>query len=212
MLKRECGDFVELGVPEEYSPHVQVYESYPGSWIIEAAITISASVGTSYVILKSVSELPQIADGLEELKTRFRKETNGAANEAAREMLRRGERSKLAPVVPNEVINTDLIIDARPLRALTPERMRDHKIHLSVGISRGAFTLENLGDEPLRDIRIGLFCGAEARHHWYFGDAYVGMVSLLSAHQTITRQLSTFQHNDGGRLDLEIVQPVFLDC
>lgn len=54
--------FLELGLHKENLPSVKVYESYPGSWITDAAITMSCSIGTAYVILKGISELPKIAD------------------------------------------------------------------------------------------------------------------------------------------------------
>lgn len=60
--------FRELGVPEEHLPYVRPGERYRGSWVLEAAVVMAGTVGTAYTVLKGISELPDIADGLTKLK------------------------------------------------------------------------------------------------------------------------------------------------
>src|SRR6266446_8298426 len=62
--------FREVGVPNDYLPTVQRAETYRGSWVLETAVVMASTVGTAYAVLKGVSELPKIADGLSELKGR----------------------------------------------------------------------------------------------------------------------------------------------
>jgi hypothetical protein len=39
--------FSNLGLPKDNLPHVKVCDSYRGSWVIEATITMPASIGTA---------------------------------------------------------------------------------------------------------------------------------------------------------------------
>jgi hypothetical protein len=90
--------------------------------------------------------------------------------------------------------------------------MKSHKIHLSVAISRAAFTVENLGDEIMRDLRFGLFKSTTEVNQWNFGNAYAGTVTLLSPHQTITKGVHDFVHGSGESLDLEETEDLYVDC
>jgi len=69
--------FRDLGLSEDRLPKVELTDSRRGSWIMEAALTMFGTVGTTYTILKGVSELPKLADGLEETKKRLQKELSG---------------------------------------------------------------------------------------------------------------------------------------
>jgi hypothetical protein len=55
-------------------------EEYRGSWILDAAITMAGPVGTVYLVLKGVSELPKIVDGLADLKGRITEKVIPAVN------------------------------------------------------------------------------------------------------------------------------------
>lgn len=204
--------FRELGCPQEMLPRVRVFESYAGSWIMEAAVTMFATVGTTYTILKSFSELPDIADGLTKLKNRLKKEFTDLATRKVREQLIQSSGNKALPPPPQNPIVSDFVIDARPLLSLTPSKMMSHKIHLSVGVSRDAFTLENLGEETLRDVRIGLFRSQSQRNQWSYTDSYMGSVSLLSGHQTLTKGLQDFRNNAGDILQLDDPNALHIDC
>jgi hypothetical protein len=110
--------FGKLGLPEDNLPHVKIYESYPGSWVMEAAVVMFASIGTAYTILKGASELPQIADGLTELKDRLKNEfTRKADNEAKKYIDSQVKELKISKP-PKKLIDCDFTIDARPLLSL----------------------------------------------------------------------------------------------
>ena len=66
--------FRELGLDIKSVPQFIVVDSDRGSWVMNATLTVLTSVGSVYVMLKGLSELPKIADGLEELKSRFSNE------------------------------------------------------------------------------------------------------------------------------------------
>jgi len=204
--------FRDLGCPQEMLPRVRVFESYAGSWIMEAAITMFATVGTTYTILKGLSELTDMADGLTKLKNRLKKEFTDLTTRKVRDHLLQSSKAKSLPPLPQHPIVSDFVIDARPLLSLTPSKMMSHKIHLSVGISRDAFTLENLGDDILRDVRIGLFKSHSQRNQWSYADSYMGSVSLLSGHQTVTKGLQDFRSNAGDSLRLNEPNSLHIDC
>lgn len=204
--------FYEIGVPKEQLPHVKVYESYSGSWIMEAAVIMFASVGTSYTILKGISELPKIADGLTELKLRLKDEFSRKANEKAKSHFKSTTKEQNLPNPPKQLIDCDFTIDARPLLSLTPSQMKSHKVHLNIAISRDAFTLENLGDDLMRNIQIGIFKSYSQRNQWSYADSYMGSIDILSPKQTITKNISDFSNRDDNRLNLLDDSPLHIDC
>lgn len=172
--------FVNQGLLKDKLPRVKVFESYPGSWIIDAAIVMLASVGTAYTILKGISELPKIADGLNELKERLKKGFSQLSSKSARDHLEYHVKQHHLPKPPAKLIENDFTIDVRPLLSLTPSLMKSHRVHLNAAISRDAFTLENLGEELMRDIRIGIFKSTSQRNQWCYVDSYMGSVDILS--------------------------------
>ena len=204
--------FKRLDCPPDLLPRIVVYESYPGSWIMEAAIVMFASVGTAYTILKALAELPQIADGLTELKDRLKEEFTGIVNENIRGHFASSAQEQDLPRPPQNPAVADFVIDARPILSLTPSEMKSHKIHLSVGVSRNAFTLENLGDDTLHDIRIGLFKSDSQRNQWSYADSYMGNISLLSFHQTVTKDLGDFRNVSRQPFRLDDPHPLHVDC
>jgi hypothetical protein len=204
--------FRRLGLSENRLPHVRKYESYSGSWIIDASVAIFATVGTTYTILKGLSELPKIADGLTELKTRLTKELKDKINKKATKYLEQHAQQHQLPEPPNKTITLDLIIDARPLLSLTPSQMKSHKVHLNVGISRDGFTMENLGEELMQDIKIGIFKSLSERNQWSYADSFMGSVGLLSCKQTLSKDISEFKNASGMTLDLTDDCFLYLDC
>lgn len=210
--------FLKLGLPKEKLPSVKVYESYSGSWIIEAALIMSATIGSAYAILKGISELPKIADGLTELKDRLKKEFSREASEKAYRNLKfysyryKIPPHKIPPPPSKQIIFADLILDVRPLLSLSPSIMKSHKIHINVAISRNAFTLENLGQETMRDIRIGIFKSFSKIDAWSYADSYMGIIDILSPQQTITKDIADFRNSKGQPLDLSNSSPLYVDC
>jgi hypothetical protein len=81
-----------------------------------------------------------------------------------------------------------------------------------VAVSRDSFTLENLGDEPSRDVRIGLFRTRTERQHWAYQDSYMGNFPLVSSRQTIAKNLGEFIDRAGNRFDLSDGDEVYVDC
>jgi len=204
--------FLELGLPNEKLPHIKVYESYSGSLTIEAALIMVGPMGTAYTILKSISELPKIADGLNELKNRLKKDFSHKVSEKVNEDLKSAaSQYKLQPPPPKPIY-TNFTLDARPLLSLTPSIMKSHKVHLNIAISRDAFTLENLGQNMVKDIRIGIFKGDFQRNQWSYADSYMGTIDILSSQQTITKDIANFRNSKGVALDLSDNSPLHVDC
>jgi hypothetical protein len=204
--------FHELGLPNEKLPRVKVYESYSGSLIIEAALIMFASMGTAYTILKSVSELPKIADGLTELKDRLKKDFSLKASEKVNEDLKSAADQYQLPPPTQKPIYADFVLDARPLLSLTPSIMKSHKVHLNVAISREAFTLENLEQNVMKDIKIGIFKGLSQRHQWSYEDSYMSTIDILSSQQTLTKDIANFRNSKDVPLDLSDNSPLHVDC
>lgn len=204
--------FRELGISSNNLPRIEVYESYHGSWIIDAALVMGGSIGFVYALLKGISEIPKIIDGINELKDKIAHKFSKEANKQVNNLLEsQAERYHISspPINP---VSTDFIIDARPLLSLTPSIMKSHKIHLNVAISRDSFTLENLGDEIIRDIRIGIFKDDKQRNQWNYGEAYTGIISILSSKQTITKDIEEFKKADGQTLNLLDNISLYVDC
>lgn len=202
--------FWEIGVPEEQVPEVRVVETYPGSWVIDAVLLMGGSIGTVYAVLKGVSELPKIAEGIEQVREWARRDLEKTFESSVRSQVQQSSNQQLA--LPPKLVNTTFTIDARPVQALQPDKALDHQIHLSVGMSRSGFTLENLGDEPMRDVRIGIFRSLGQRSQWSFADAYSAGISLLSGKQTISKPINGFCHHGGNTLDLSDPNPLYVDC
>jgi hypothetical protein len=72
--------------------------------------------------------------------------------------------------------------------------------------------LENLGAEPMRDVRIGIFSSPTRRNQWTFIDSFSGLVSLLSPRQTISKRIEEFRDGFGNRLDLDSGGLACVDC
>lgn len=230
--------FREFKIPEEKLPIIEKGEVYRGSWIMEAAIIMFGSIGTAFTILKGASELPEMAEGLSKLKDKLLQEIRPAVNNEARKNIgmlggKIGDgnsfkpennprvaleaspesiEQQIRPPPPQNFVNVDLMIDARPLLALTPSILKTHKIHLSVSVSRDSFVLENLGTDPLRDVQIGLFRAATERNQWSYGDSYMGNYPIVSGHQSMAKSLGEFRDNTGTRFDLSDGNDVFVDC
>ncbi len=206
-----CEYFLGLGLPEDKLPHIELYETYPGSWNMDASLVIVGAVGMAYKILKGLSELPKIADGLMKLRDRLKQAFTKEANQKATEALTTQVKQNNLPSPPSNPIRTDYVIDARPIVALTSVTS-SHGLHMSVAVTRGALTLENLGDEPLRDIRIGIFKSNSPQNEWRYADSYMGEVAMLSSKQTITKELADFRDSDDIPLDLSDDIPFYVDC
>lgn len=206
--------FRSLNLPNDLMPVVKIMESYRGSWIIDAAVIMYITIGGVYKAVKSISEIPKIAEGLSELKGRISKRFERDINEkAGLILLDLSVEKSLPPPPPNIFQLNEFTIDARPLLALKPSEMKSHKIHLQVGVSRDAFTLENLGDEIIRDLRIGLFKSKIKKNNWDFADAFAGSFGILSPKQTMSKELSEFRNVSNLELTIEETElPLNIDC
>jgi len=209
--------FRNARVPEDVLPVVEHAERYRGSLIVDAAIVMFTSIGTAYTILKGISELPAIADGLTKLKDRILSEVRPMITSSVRDTVWDVEPNFVKNLPPRREpppanpLDTDLTIDARPVTSLTPAKLKAHRLHLACAISRETFTLENLGEEPLRDLRLGLFSSPTARNQWSYADAYMTTVPMLSGGQTLAKPVSDFKHRNGQSLDPPDT-PLFVDC
>lgn len=212
------GYFQELGLPEDRRPKVKLTDSRRGSWIMEAALTMFGTIGTTYTILKAISEMPKLADGLEDTKKRLQNELTARFKKKVPERIEPVLQNVAPPVQlpPPVLINPITInctIDARPLRGLTPDVAKSHAIHLSVAVSRSALSVENLGDLPIENLRVGLFKATSQRHSWSFGDAFSKSVPRLSGGQSTSLSIDQFaSESDSSKLDLADPTPLYVDC
>jgi len=211
--------FGRLGLSDEFMPFIQRGETYVGSWVMEAAIVMRGTMGRAYTALRGISDLSNIAEGFTSLKSGMLQKLDMEVNQKVRETISNTATNAISTAAPQQIppppskpVVTDLIIDARPLSSLTPALMKSHKINLSVAVSRNSFTLENLDDEPLRDVQIGLFRTATERNQWSYTDSYMGTFPLVSGHQTIAKSLGEFRDRHGNRFDLSDGQAVYVDC
>ncbi len=210
--------FLGLGLPKGSLPKVKLVDSRRGSWVMEAALVFLMTVGATYHVLKGLSELPKIADGLEETKNKIKKELQIRFRKKAQERIEPfiSQLPEIEPNVPRKIppkpFNVSFSIDARPIRGLTPEVIKSHSIHLSVGISRSSISIENLGSAKMINIQIGLFKSTSPLHNWHFAEAYSKMLPLLSAGQTIVLSISDFHSQAGVQLDLGDDTPLHVDC
>jgi len=204
--------FRNLKLSEEFLPHAKVTETYIGSLTIMAVVSIAGTIGGTFAALKGISEIPTIIEGLKKLKVNIANSFKAKTNSKVHALLtEQAANNNVTPPPSSTIELKDFVIDARPLLALTPNEMKSHSLHLQAGISTDSFTLENLGADTMRDIKIGLFVGDTGRNHWSIADAFVSSVNVLSPHQTISKQLSDFVHDSKGKLSM-IDLPAHVDC
>lgn len=203
--------FLELGFDERFLPKTKITETYSGSWVMEAAVTIASSIGGTYALIKGVSEIPDMIEGLTKLKDSIAKKFHRRVDEKATDLLTEQAKRNSLPPPPHHVMHMkDFVLDARPLASLRPSAMKSHAIHLQAAVSQDAFSLENLGNETINDIQIGLFVGKNRRHNWSYADAYTSNVGVLSPKQTISKDIRDFMHTTDKLRITDL--PVHVDC
>jgi hypothetical protein len=209
--------FSELGLEDEYLPQVEIIDYHRGSWIVEAAVIMYTTVGTAYTVLKGASKIPEIQDGLMELRDRIDNNFSWAVDSRSRERLRMRSRSKLgtgskSTKPPDDLFWTNTTIDARPMSGLTPEKLKSHSINVSVSISGTSLVVENLSARTMEELRIGLFKSKSERNNWQFDESYASKIGKLSGGQTLTKDISEFRNKHGKQLSLVDFRPVYVDC
>lgn len=212
------GYFRQVGLPEDRLPKVTLTDSRRGSWIMEAALTMFGTIGTTYTLLKGYADLPKIADGLEETTKRLKKELANLFKKRIPERIEpflsnAAVPALLPPPVRANPVSVTCSIDARPLRGLTPDVAKSHSIHLAVAVSRSALSVENLGDVPIENLRIGLFKSLSQKHSWSFADAFSKSIPRLSGKQSSSLSIEQFTSEaDGSVLALNDDSPLYVDC
>lgn len=210
--------FRGMGLSDDQLPKVELTDSRRGSWIMEAALTMFGTVGTTYTILKGFAELPELADGLEDTKKRLQKELSSRFKKKIPERIEPilsnvGIPAQIPPPIRANPVAVTCSIDARPLRGLTPDVAKSHSIHLAVAVSRSALSVENLGDASIENLRIGLFKSPTQRNSWSFGDAFSKSVPRLSGKQSTSLSIDQFTSEAiGTKLDLGDNYPLYVDC
>jgi len=177
-------------------PQITILETYEGSWIIEAAVIVAASVTTTYAVIKAISEIPDMIEGLQKLKEKIATKFQKKVNIKAIEIIDVEDLLELP-----EAFGTDIIIDARPLEALSPKDLCEHSIHLKVNVTSSGIVIENLSDNAMKNLRIGLFNNQNEISQWHFADAYVKTVISLFGHQTMSIDFDSFKRAGYSRLD-----------
>lgn len=203
--------FLQLGFDQRFLPRTKITETYSGSWVMEAAVTIASSIGGTYALIKGVSEISDIVEGLNKLKDSIADKFTKRVNRKAADLLVDQAKRNKIPLPPSNILRTkDFVLDARPLASLKPSEMKAHAIHLQAAISQETFSLENLGNETIRDCKIGLFVGKDKRNQWGIADAYVSEVRILSPKQTISKEIGDFIHDSDKLIITDC--PVHIDC
>jgi hypothetical protein len=196
---RVQGYFADLGLDDPDLVKVRGTGSYRGSLVITAAIVITAALGVAYKVLKELSELPDMVDGLARLR---REVLDPAVGESIGDDVaeRLGEAAQRAafPPPPPDPVNVSLALDTRPLQSLRPGEAVSRRIHLGVAVDDASVSIENLADEPLDNLMIGLFAGDEPRSQWSLRDAFRTSVPSLGGRQTIVRSTTDFLDDQGG--------------
>jgi len=228
--------FRGLEISSDHMPRIEFGEEYAGSWIIDLAIAMVGPVGTAYAVLKGVSDLPKIAEGLSSMRGSLTHKLEGAFNRQAGALLRQiyddsltsldiaqfkvsGPPALESPIPPPPLppppppnpVNVGFTIDARPLQSITPAALKFHAMHLSVAVSRDSFVVENLGTDTMTDIRIGVFRTPQERNQWSYEDSFTGIIPLLSGGQTVTKRMPEFRSR-GSALDFSDGDPSYVDC
>jgi hypothetical protein len=206
--------FHELGLLEQQLPKIKITDSRRGSWIIEATLAFPVVAGKVYAILKGIADLPKLADGLVETKKRAQKELSDKFHKTVPQIIEPALSNFPHSIpLPSNTVNVSFSIDARPLRGLTPDTVKSHSIHLAVGVSRSALSVENLGEDKIENLRIGLFKAPDQRHNWNFGDAFSKSIPSLSGKQSISVVLDEFcSDTTKSCFDLLDNSPLYVDC
>jgi hypothetical protein len=201
----------ELGLDAPELVRVRVTDSFPGSWIIEAALAVAVGMGTAYKILKEASELPQMAEGLSQLRRKVigPRIAAGIEAEASGHLTQTAERAGL-PRPPARPVEVSVTLDARPLQSLRAGEVMTRRVHISVSVADDAVSVENLDEKPLENLQLGVFCGDQPRHSWSLEDAFRASVPSLGGRQTLARAAGDFRNDEGETPDL--MGAAFIDC
>ena len=203
--------FIELKLEEKFLPKTKIIESYSGSWVMEAAVTMPGSIGGIYALITGISEIAVIVEGLTRLKDSIANKFTRRINAKAFDLISERCRRYNLPSPPENILHTkDFVMDARPLASIKPSEMKTHSIHLHVSVSQNIFTLENVGAKTIRDIEIGLFAGKNKKNYWSLSDSYISFVNILPPKQTISKPISDFVHTS-DKLTISDL-PVHVDC
>lgn len=203
--------FADLGLDDPDLVKVRITGAYRGSLVITAAIVITAALGVAYKVLKELSELPAMVDGL----TRLRQEVLDPAvgesiSDDVAEQLGRAAQGAAFPPPPPDPVNVSLSLDTRPLQSLRPGEAISRRIHLGVAVDDASVSIENLADDPLDNLMIGLFAGDKPRNEWSLKDAFRTSVPSLGGRQTIARSATDFLDDQGKAPNLAASR--FIDC
>lgn len=210
--------FRQVGLPEDRLPRVNITDSRRGSWIMDAALTMFGTVGGTYACLKAYADLPKVAEGLEETTKQLKRELLAIfKNEIPERIEPLLSNARVPALLPPSVrakpVSVTCSVDARPLRGLTPDVAKSHSIHLAVAVSRSALSVENLGDSPIENLRIGLFKSMCQKQSWNFADAYSKSVPKLTGKQSTSLAIEQFiSETDGSMLSLTDDSSLYVDC
>lgn len=102
--------FVAMGLPGEFTVDVVPIRSSFGSWIVEAAVLIGA-LASGYSVVKALSQVPSILDGLEELSNRLLRLFARKANRICQEHLEPASQLLGLPTPPETLVTADLRIE-----------------------------------------------------------------------------------------------------
>lgn len=218
--------FEELGISGDMAPQVRIGESYKGSFVVAATVIITETIPAAYKILKGVSELPKIVDGLGDVKkrvaARYERESNAAAQRTLNDAIRNARIRQLPqsdtakapspPALPAQSLRVSLALDARPLAALRPEEPSVLRCNIAIAITHEALSVENLSDTAMQGVRIGVFVNDAKQHAWGYADAFETTLTMLSGRQSVSKSFTDFRRNGVQLTAIMDTKPMFVDC
>ena len=114
---------------KEYSngkicPKVEVYDTYQGSWNIEAYVVTFAGV---LAILNNISKLPEIYNKLMNLKHTMKDSFEKKTADKINELLKKHSEGSVIKNPPSMPLETNIVIDIRPLLSLKTGKIESPK-------------------------------------------------------------------------------------
>lgn len=218
--------FSELGLSGDAVPQVRIGESYKGSFVVAATVIITETIPVAYKILKGVSDLPKIVDGLADLRkrvaSRYERESNMIAQKTLNQAIRNARRRQtlgassapiaVPPSLPAQPFRATVVLDARPIAALRPEEPSVLRCNIAVAATHEAISVENLSDAAMQSVRVGLFVNDTKQQQWNYADAFEAAITMLSGRQSISKSFADFRRNGVPMQRVLDSKPMFVDC
>ena len=144
---------LELGFNEKLLPKTKITEAFSSSWEMYAEVTILASVRVTFALIKDVSEIPDMVEGLTKLKDSIADKFFRRADIKAAELLKELAKINQLPPPPANILEmVDFVLDARPILLLKPSEMKADSLYFQAAVSQDDKSNSKLIESELSDI------------------------------------------------------------